>query len=70
MNGTTITITVNVATGNKWEGDAEFKVQVPVDNGETNFKLIDRNRIATELDQAINRALVDYGKSNAEFIDF
>ena len=62
----TITITVNIATGNKYEGNSEFKINIP----EKYFKYIDRNKLASELDILIDKALVDYGKSNGEYIDF
>ena len=61
-----ITITVNIATAHKYEGDAEFKLTLP----EKHFKYIDRNKLASELDTLIDKALVDYGKSNGEYIDF
>ena len=61
-----ITITVNIATADKWEGNSEFRLVLP----EKHFKYIDRNKLASELDTLIDKALVDYGKSNGEYIDF
>ena len=61
----TVTITVNIATADKYEGNAEFKLNIP----ERHFKHIDRNKLASELDTLIDKALVDYGKSNGEFVE-
>ena len=56
----TITITVNIATGNKYEGNAEFKMNLK----EQHLRHLDRNQLATELDEMINLALIDYQAAN------
>jgi hypothetical protein len=62
----TITIRVTIATADKWEGNSKFSLNLP----EKHFKYIDRNKLASELNTLIDKALVDYGKSNSEYIDF
>lgn len=56
----TITISVNIAEGCKWEGNSEFKVNIP----ENHFKYIDRNTLATEFGKLLNEALKDYELKN------
>ena len=58
---TTLTITVNIATGNKYEGNAEFKLG---ELKETQLRHLDRNQLATELDELINTAFMDYQVAN------
>ena len=56
----TITISVNICEGNKWEGDADFKLDIP----EKDFIYLDRNQLATELGKVIDEALEDYKRNN------
>ena len=56
----TITISVNICEGNKWEGDADFKLDIP----EKDFIYLDRNQLATETGKLIDRALMDYKRNN------
>jgi hypothetical protein len=56
----TITITVNIATGNMWEGNAEFKMDLP----EKHIKHLDRNKLASELNTLFDKACADYGSKN------
>ena len=62
----TITISVNIAEGNKWEGDAELRLDIP----EKDFISLDRNQLATEiinrtyLFKVVDEALEDYKAQN------
>ena len=62
----TITISVNIAEGNKWDGDADFRLDIP----EKDFISLDRNQLATEivnrtyLFKVVDEALEDYEAQN------
>ncbi len=56
----TVTITVNIATGNMYEGNAEFKLTLP----EKHIKHLDRNQLASELDKLFDEACAEYERKN------
>ena len=56
----TITITVNIATGNMYEGNAEFKLNLP----EKHIQHLDRNKLASELNTLFDEACAEYESQN------
>lgn len=60
MNTTTITITVNIATGNKYEGNAEFRINIP----ENHLPYINPTSFKNELAQMITEARKQYEENN------
>ena len=62
---TTITITVNIATGDKREGDAEYKVNGP----EEMLPHIDLTVFEDVITELIKEALADYITNNEPELD-
>ena len=56
----TLSISVNLASGGEWEGNAEFAITLP----ENHLKYIDRNKLAESLDPMLDQAIDEYNKRN------
>ena len=62
MNRTvTLSISINLASANEWEGSAEFAITLP----ENHLKYLDRNKLAEQLDPMLDRAIDEYRKRNS-----
>ena len=57
----TITITINIATTDMFEGNSEFKLTV----SDNDLRQLDRNQLASELDDLLDDALMDYDWKNS-----
>ncbi len=60
MTQTTVTITVNIATGNRYEGNAELKINVP----EEHLKYLDGGKFSKDIKELIASAVVEYQAKN------
>ena len=61
---TTITVTINIATGNKYEGNSEFSINVPENYIEDNPKYI-RRSLAAAFDENVTAAVNKYIMANS-----